>query len=299
MTRLIEGLIPRCGLLVRRVFQNTALLDGTMGLRLEYRGGAQAPLEVEDVTPDRVVGMSLEEISKLPMFHGNRPSVIGDFFELSGESDGSMLWVGDLSGVHWLGAKMSSGEVVVEGPVGRHLGSEMSGGTIVVQGNASDWVGAEMGGGSIHVHGDAGHLIGSVYRGGSRGMTGGSILIDGDGGNEIGHTMRRGLIGVAGDVGDLVGFNMLAGTIVVGGESGIRHGVGMKRGTLAFLGPVPNMLPTFRRACRYQPEAMSVLLKQLERDGFPLDIAIRDAQYELFNGDLLEGGRGEILLRAG
>ncbi len=270
-----------------------------MALKVEYRGEAEAPLEVESLTPDGVSGLSLDEIRKLPIFHGNRKSVVDDFFDLSGEPDDVIHWVGDLSGVHWIGAKMSSGEIVVEGPAGRHLGSEMTGGSIVVQGSAGDWVGAEMRGGTIHVHGDAGHLIGSAYRGSARGMTGGSILIDGNAGNEIGHTMRRGLIAVAGNVGDLIGFNMLAGTIIVGGESGIRHGAGMKRGTLAFLGPIPSVLPTFRRACRYQPEAMSMLLMQLQLDGFPLDGAVFDSPYDLYNGDLLEGGRGEILMRSG
>ena len=268
-----------------------------MPIRLQYQGGAEAPLEVEGVTPERVRDLSLTETSRLPIFHGNRKSELGEFFNVEGEPDDVMHWIGEMQGVHWLGAKMASGSIVVEGSIGRHVGSEMSGGEITVHGDAGDWVGAEMQGGAIHIHGRAGHLIGAAYRGSARGMTGGSILIDGDAGNEIGHTLRRGLIAIGGNVGDLIGFNMLAGTVVVGGESGIRHGAGMKRGTLAFLGPPPPMLPTFRRACRYEPEAMSLLLRQLQADGFQVDSAMLDAVYDLYNGDLIEGGRGEVLLR--
>lgn len=269
-----------------------------MALRLKTRSMASAPLEVEGVVPDRVAGMSVAEIGELLVHHGNRKGQLSDFFEVEGDaSDGVMHWVGDLRGVHWLGAGMRSGEIVVEGSVGRHLGSEMEGGTIRVHGDAGDWVGAEMTGGSIRVQGNAGHLVGSAYRGSARGMSGGQILVDGSAGNEIGHTMRRGLIAVGGDSGDLAGFNMLAGTIILGGDTGIRHGAGMRRGTLAFLGKPPEMLPTFRLACRFQPEAMTLVLGQLAKEDFPLTSECLDAEYDLYNGDLLEGGRGEVLLR--
>ena len=110
--------------------------------------------------------------------------------------------------------------------------------------------------------------------------------------------MRRGLIAIGGNLGDLAGFNMLAGTVLVFGESGIRHGAGMRRGTLAFCGPAPEVLPSFRRACRFQPAALQLIFRQLQRDGFQVaDACLRDS-YDLYNGDLIEGGRGEMLVRA-
>jgi formylmethanofuran dehydrogenase subunit C len=156
-----------------------------------------------------------------------------------------------------------------------------------------------MRGGLIRVRGRAGHLVGAAYRGSPRGMTGGTILIHGDVGNEIGHSMRRGLLAAGGRAADLVGFNMLAGTILVFGECGIRHGAGMRRGTLGFFGPTPPpLLPSFRRACRYRPEALGLVLRHLLRLGFPVPEDLPAADVELYNGDLLEGGRGELLIRA-
>ena len=155
-----------------------------------------------------------------------------------------------------------------------------------------------MHGGRIRVRGRAGHLTGAAYRGSARGMTGGTILVAGDVGNEIGHTMRRGLLVVGGNVGDLAAFNMLAGTILICGEGGIRHAAGMKRGTLAFLGQwAPELLPTFRFACRYQPTVLTVLLRELRLLGFPVGDDLLSTQFDLYNGDLIEGGRGEILIR--
>lgn len=270
-----------------------------MPLTLEYQAETSIPVEVEGVLPEVTRTRSLPEIEQLPVYHGNRTGVLADFFRVSGDpSDGEIDWRGNLAGVHWIGTKMTQGVMRVHGNAGRHVGSEMSGGEIQVWGNAGDWVGGEMHGGLIHIRGRAGHLIGAAYRGSPRGMTGGMILIDGDAGNEIGHSMRRGVIAIGGNAGDLAGFNLLAGTILFRGSVGIRHGAGMKRGTLIFLGAErPQLLPSFRAACRHRPEFISLLYRELRRHAFPLTDEEYAAEYDLFHGDLLAGGRGEVLLR--
>ena len=243
-----------------------------MTLQLVYRGDTQIPVEVEGLTPDHVADKSLAEIEKHTIYHGNVQLPLAEFFTVSGNpTDGQIRWEGNLAGVHWIGAKMTCGRIHVVGDAGRHVGSEMQGGEIRIDGSASDWVGGEMHGGLIHVHGRAGHLVGAAYRGSARGMTGGTILIDGDAGNEIGHTMRRGLVAVAGQTGDLAGFNLLAGSLLLFGETGIRHGAGMRRGTIGLWAKKPpELLPSFRRACRYRPEIASLLFSHLRRHGFPL-----------------------------
>jgi formylmethanofuran dehydrogenase subunit C len=269
-----------------------------MTLRLVLKSRSPVPVEVEGVTPEAVRDKPLADIEKLAIFHGNTTVPLAEFFHVSGDpADERMEWEGDLSGVHWIGAGMNEGWIHIGGEAGRHLGSEMTGGEIHVEGDAGDWVGGEMHGGLIHVRGRAGHLIGAAYRGSARGMTGGTILVHGSVGNEIGHSMRRGLLAV-GSAGDLAGFNMLAGTILVFGAAGIRHGAGMRRGTIAFLGgESPPILPSFRFACRYRPEVMTLLLRHVRSLGFPLPDLTPAAGYDLFNGDLIEGGRGELLVR--
>jgi formylmethanofuran dehydrogenase subunit C len=270
-----------------------------MPLHLTLRAKTTIPLEVEGIVPDLLRDKSLAEIEQLEIFEGNVKSRLGDFFTVRGDpTDEIHEWHGDLSGVHWLGTRLQSGKILVEGSVGRHLGSEMRGGEIHVLGDASDWVGGEMHGGLIHVRGKAGHLIGAAYRGSARGMTKGTILIGGDAGNEIGHSMRRGLIAIGGNIGDLAGINMLAGSILLFGDSGIRHGAGMKRGTIAFLGgKAPPILPTFRRACRFQPTALTLLYRHLRRLDFAFDDSLLTSHCDLYNGDFLAGGRGELLIR--
>jgi formylmethanofuran dehydrogenase subunit C len=270
-----------------------------MPLHFTLRRKTTVPLEVEGITPDAVRGKSLAEIEKIEIFEGNVKSRLAEFFAVRGDAaDEVHEWEGELGGVHWIGAKMQSGRIIVEGNGGRHIGSEMRGGEIHVRGDAGDWVGGEMHGGLIHVRGKAGHLVGSAYRGSAKGMTKGTILIGGDAGNEIGHSMRRGLIAIGGSIGDLAGINMLAGSIFVFGDSGIRHGAGMKRGTIAFLGKTaPPILPTFRRACRYRPEIMPLVYRHLLRLDFAVSDELLTASYDLYNGDFLAGGRGELMIR--
>jgi formylmethanofuran dehydrogenase subunit C len=268
-----------------------------MAITLTYNAETSVPVEIEGLTPDWVCEKSLAEIERFEIFHGNRRIPLAEMFAVSGDpTDAAMDFVGNLSGVHWIGAHMKKGQVRVLGNAGRHVGSQMAGGRIIVEGNAAGWVGAEMRKGLIHIRGNAGHLTGAAYRGSTKGMTGGTILVDGNAGNEIGLTMRRGLIAIGGSAGDMLGFNMIAGTIAVLGECGIRPGAGMRRGTLALFGPnPPQLLPSFRFASTYRPQTVRLMLRTLKDAGFSLDPALLEASVDLYHGDLVSVGRGEIL----
>jgi formylmethanofuran dehydrogenase subunit C len=271
-----------------------------MPLTLQYRGDTRVPVEIEGFTPGWAAGKSLAEIERFEIFHGNRKLPLAEMFTITGDSaDRRFDFEGDLAGVHWIGAHMDGGTIHIHGPAGRHVGSEMSAGEIVVHGNAEGWLGAEMHGGLIHVHGDAGHLVGAAYRGSAKGMTGGTILVDGNAGNEIGHTMRRGLIAIGGAAGDMLGFNIIAGTVLVLGECGIRPGAGMRRGTICLFGPRPSeLLPSFRYGATYRPDFLRLIHADLRRHGFAIDESLRSPQVDLYHGDLVELGRGEIMLRS-
>ncbi len=270
-----------------------------MALTFTLKQKSPVPLEVEGITPDVLAGKSIAEIEKMEMFQGNVKLPLAEFFSITGESSDLVHhWHGELAGVHWLGTKMTSGKIEVHGDIGRHVGSEMRGGEILVHGNAGDWVGGELHGGLVRVKGNAGHLVGSAYRGSPKGMTKGTILVHGNVGNEVGHSMRRGLIAIGGDVGDLMGMNMLAGNIFVFGNPGIRHGAGMRRGTIAFLGNQhPPVLPTFRKAITFKPDFLQLLFRNLRSHDFPVANELFTSSYDLYHGDLLDGGRGEILLK--
>ena len=133
----------------------------------------------------------------------------------------------------------------------------------------------------------------------SAGMTGGVILVHGDAGHELGHTMRRGLIAIGGRAGDFAGINMIAGTVIACGGCGPRPAAGMQRGTLAVFGERPSLLPTFRPGGECEPLFLRLYLRKIAGLGLPISGAWLTAKYDLFHGDLLNGGRGEILVPSG
>lgn len=268
-----------------------------MPLTLELKCSLKAPLELAVLTPDWAMRRTVDRIAHQVVACGRERLALGDLFAIRGDqADGHIELSGDLTAVHRLGARMTSGEIHVEGSVGRHLGAEMSGGRIEVSGTAGDWLGAEMRGGSIHVRGSAGNHAAGAYPGSSRGVVGGEILIDGDAGHDLGRAMRRGLVAVGGSVGEDLGARLLAGTIIVGGACGRRVGAEMRRGTLALLGPPPELLPTFVAAGRCRPTVMQLLLSRLRQTGFAVPKGRAEAEFVLHHGDLLALGRGEILL---
>lgn len=269
-------------------------------LVLHYKADTSIPIEAEAIRPDGLKGLSLAEIMRLPVQHGNTAAPLGEFFDVEGDAGDAVVRIeGDCRRVKWLGAGMSEGRLIVSGDAGMHLGAEMRGGVIEVHGSAGDWVGAEMSGGRIHVHGSAGHLVGAAYRGSRAGMRGGTILIEGDAGNEIAACMRRGLIAVGGDAGDFTAVDMIAGTVFVFGRPGLRPAAGMKRGTVACFEPnhPPVLLPSFRYDCRYRPVWLGIYLRQLSAWNFPLPHGADSAIWQRYRGDFVSLGKGEVLHR--
>lgn len=267
-----------------------------MPLTLTIKSETRIPIEVDEITPASLRGLSNTQIARLAIFHGSQQVELGELFEVAGSEDGCVQFVGDLRSVHWIGAKMSEGEIKIVGNTGRHVGSQMTGGTIEVSGDAGDFAGCEMTGGSIRIRGSASDWLGGGYQGTTSAMNGGQITVDGHAGNGVGSAMRRGMICVMGDVGKLVGWNMRAGSIFVGGKHGLEPGTGMIRGTILLNGDSESeRLPvTFERSGEFEPTFLPVLLKH---HSIPPE-HVRGA-YELYCGDMLKGGRGEIFLAKG
>jgi len=244
-------------------------------------------VQADCITPDNFAGKPLNEVAHLPIYEGNRKRSLSDLFniEIQGEDAPEKTTIriqGDLSKVRRIGAKMSMGEIVVEGNVGMHLGEEMEGGTITVAGNADSWCGCMMKKGTIEVKGDAGDYIGSAYRGSTQGMSGGTLIVHGNVGNEAGYFMRKGLIKIYGNAGQFPGIHMRNGTIFIQGNSEGRDGAQMLGGKIVVCGCVPSVLPTF---------TIDSVKSKVKADGEEVT-----GPFYLFAGDLSEGGDGKLYI---
>ena len=279
-------------------------------LFLELKSATKVPINVRGVLPEKVTDLSQREIADLPIWYGKRQLPLGDLFCVSsGESVpivefeedplAQIIWKGDLGSVHWLGADMQSGQMLVEGDAGRHLGSQMSGGRISVRGSVSDWAGCEMSGGRILISKNAGDWLGAAYPGSKVGTNRGTIAVGGDAGNGVGFSMRRGWISVAGSVQRLAGWNVLAGTIVVGHAIGPMAGKGMVRGSLILPSvdyAIQNraaLPPSFSPGLVLDQPVIALARKWLRRTGFEIPAG---REFQMFHGDQLTGGRGEVLI---
>jgi len=259
------------------------------------------PVEAESICPDVFADKNCHEIESLPLHHGNRKKKLAELFEVHGERSTHIRIESDVSHVKKIGYGMTKGTIVIKGNAGMHLGAAMSNGQIIVEGNASDWLGAEMKGGVIRIKGDAGNFVGATYRGSKSGMNQGMLIIEGNAGNEVGERMRKGTIVIMGKAGDFLGVGMIGGTIIVFGRIGMRAGAEMRRGSIiAFqeecsVAPL-QLLPTFRYNCTYSPTFLRVYLKTLQRYGLGIKEEYITGSYRRYNGDIVELGKGEILV---
>ncbi len=272
-----------------------------MSFTLQKTGSLKVPINVQGVLPATTNRLSTIDVAKLPIRQGNRTVELGERFEVTRTpGSGQLRWEGDLSSVHWIGSGMAEGEIVINGPVGRHLGSQMRGGNIRVCGDAGDFVGCEMLGGQIRIEGHAGDSVGAAYPGNRSGTNRGTIIVTGNAGHGVGFALRRGTIVIGGHVGRLAGWNMLAGTIVVGQSVGPMVGKGMVRGTLLLSSDECSqenrrqLPPTFSQAGSFHPVFIQLLARWLQ--GQDLNQLWRTGQYQVFHGDHLKGARGEVLI---
>lgn len=249
-------------------------------LKLSLREEPEVESELA-LTPHDVAGRQLEEVTEIPVQHGNQERRLVYFFEVSGETadepgDQELVIEGDCSKFKSIGREMDGGRIVVRGDAGLYAGAEMRDGDLVVEGDVLDWCGAEKGGGKIVVEGDAGSYLGGSFRGSRRGMDGGSIRVDGSVGTECGSWLAGGSIRVKGDAGDMLGIHMAGGDIHVEGDAGRFTGGAMTGGRILVDGSVGPM-PTF---------------SEVE------DEDVGGTVYRRFKGDEADGGEGELLTPA-
>ena len=245
------------------------------------------PVGAEYISPDVFAEKSAKEIATLQLWEGNRRRTIGDLFKIKHESGSpsdevTIRICGDVSKVRKIGAKMSMGNIIVEGDAGMHLGEEMNGGVITVTGNADSWTGSMMKKGTIEIKGDAGDYIGASYRGSTQGMNGGKIVIHGNAGYEVGCFMRKGLIKVYGNVGRFAGIHMRNGTIFIQGNSEGRAGAQMINGKIVVCGYIPSILPTF---------TIDNIRPKVKVNGEKVE-----GPFYRFIGDLADEGKGKLFV---
>ena len=287
-------------------------------LTLTLKSPLSLPIDVDSVLPENVIGCSVAQIGDQLIWCGKYQQPLRDFFDVSGSAaeDLTIQWRGcddlGLARVNRIGQNMTTGTMLIHGDAGLHTGWQMQGGRIEVHGNTDDYLGSEMVGGTIVVSGDVGNHAGGRFCGEKIGMNRGQIFIQGSAGDGVGQGMRRGTIVVGQRAGKLVGWNMLAGTIICLQGCGPHPGAGMVRGSIVAAAELASaaaikqnnwLLPSFSQGATNTVPIFKTLKKWLATntiDSAPVfsseQLALLDQTYQVFHGDRLAGGRGEVFL---
>ncbi|NHJ48484.1 MAG: formylmethanofuran dehydrogenase subunit C [Asgard group archaeon] len=249
------------------------------------------PIEAEVITPDNFSNKTIEEISELILWRGNKQLHIKDLFSIKSNDwsssvakDIDIVLTGDLYQFKRIGQKMTAGSIHIKSSIGMHLGYLMNGGKIVVEGNTDDFAGANMKKGELIINGNAGHYLGGSVRGEWRGMNGGKISVNGSVGNETGVWMRNGLIEIKEDAQMFLGMHLHRGSIIVHGNVTERAGAEMTGGTIVIHGKLSKLLPSFDFISE---------IDEISIDNYDLI----KGQYLEFHGDFAERKQGKLFLR--
>ncbi|HMM53620.1 MAG TPA: formylmethanofuran dehydrogenase subunit C [Candidatus Desulfobacillus sp.] len=271
-----------------------------MSLTLTLRQPPPGRISLAGILPQRLAGLSLAEIERLPLRWGGQTPALGEFFRASGAPGPRLAFEGMDARFADVARGMAAGECDIEGDAGDFVAAELSGGRVTVRGSVGRLAASGMRGGLLHVRGDAGERLGAALPWLAAGMQGGRVVVEGRAGARCGERLRRGEILVGGDAGDFCGALMVAGTLAVGGRLGAHAGYAMRRGSLLLFGAEPAPAPGFVETVCAAESFLALLHASWHKETVPEALAARlDAatawRGRRWLGDLASDGRGEII----
>jgi len=263
----------------------------TQKLRLPQR------VDVSSLTPEKLAGLSVAQIEKLPLRLNTVGITVADAFTVEkGDADRVVFRTSD-DGVEYIGAGIASGEIIVEGNAGIYAGRAMKGGTVRINGNAGDYAGAGKSGGFLEITGNAGDFVGAGLPGQTAGSSGGALVVRGNVGQRFGERLRRGVVIALGDAGPNCAARAIAGTIWVRGQVGDTPAQALKRATL-LLEKAPPSLPTYLDCGVHELGILRVLLPSLDRLAGTNIAKTASGRAHRHMGCIGVDGRGEVLVLA-
>ena len=254
-------------------------------------------LDVSALTPDRLQGLAMDAIGRLPLQYGNRTLTVAEAFRIEGDQTDDLLFPNASAKLDHVGSGMTRGRITLQGNAGSYLARQMKGGCITVQGNVDAYAACEMKGGEVIIAGNAGDFLGAALPGNRKGMAGGVVLVKGHVGDRAGDHQRRGMILIEGNAGAYTGSRMTAGTIVVLGQVGDNPGYAMGRGTLLLARAPARIPPTFSDCGLHTLGFIPLLCKSVGHlDTRVATLADQLKRVRRYAGDLCSLGKGEILI---
>jgi formylmethanofuran dehydrogenase subunit C len=143
-------------------------------------------IDCKKLTPDALQGKSLNDILATNL---EKNLTVADVFDVQGADATTLVFNNTTAQLQYIGYRMKTGNITING-------------------NAGDFTGAEMQGGVLVCKGHAGERAGDTMR---RGI----LLIEGNAGDYCASNMRAGTLGVLGNTGAHIGYGMKRGTLLL------------------------------------------------------------------------------------
>lgn len=245
------------------------------------------------ITPD-LLKRDINAVHNLPLTVGVEQVALGDLFSVAVDNEERIVIRKAHRCLSHVGARMTDGEMLVEGDCGDHTARAMRGGSVRITGDAGACAAAQMSGGRLFIGKNAGDALGGAPVGARRGISGGDVIVGGNVGARACERMRRGVVVILGDCGDFCAAHMIAGTVFVLGKTGRDVGYEMRRGTV-LVKDRSGISDAFFAHSGAQTNFMPLLVRYVRG----LDKSTRnvpESYTERRIGDLSVGGLGEIIV---
>jgi formylmethanofuran dehydrogenase subunit C len=155
-------------------------------LTFTFKASTNRTIDCKKLTPDYLQGKSIDAISSIPL---SGQLTVADVFDVQGDDTTTLIFKNTSTQLHYIGYRMKTGSMTIEGDAGNFTGAEMQGGVLVCKGNTGERAGDTM----------------------RRGL----LLIEGSTGDYCASNMRAGTIGLLGSTGAYLGYGMKRGTLLL------------------------------------------------------------------------------------
>ncbi len=140
-------------------------------------------IDCKKLTPDYLQGKSIDAISSIAL--GNL--TVADLFDVTGDDATTLTFKNTSAQLHYIGYRMKTGSITIEGDAGDFTGAEMQGGVLICKGNTGERTGDTMRRGLLLIEGNTGDYCASNMRAGTLGLLGST-------GAHLGYGMKRGTL---------------------------------------------------------------------------------------------------------
>lgn len=155
-------------------------------LTFTFKDAVNRIIDCKKLTPDYLQGKTIDTILSIAL---SSQLTVADVFDLQGNDAATLVFKNTTSQMHYIGYRMKTGSIMIEGDAGNFTGAEMQGGTLICNGSTSERTGDNM----------------------RRGL----LLIEGNTGDYCASNMRAGTLGILGSTGAYLGYGMKRGTLLL------------------------------------------------------------------------------------